>query len=130
LIATDDKRLRGELFWRLSLPLSALVLCMLAVPLGAVHPRAGRGWHILFAMLVFFTYYQLSSLGQTWVAQGRFGVLQLLLILHGAAFAWFAFMLWRKSSGWTLTNTVARLGAKRRRTAVLTARAESAPTPA
>ena len=114
LMQTNDLRMRGELFWRISLPLSAVVLCLLAVPLAAVQPRAGRGWHVLFAMLVFFTYYQLSNLGQAWVAQGRFGVLQLLIGLHGAAFAWLGFMIWRKSSGWTLTNSLSRLGATRR----------------
>jgi lipopolysaccharide export system permease protein len=114
LLRSSDLRLQGELFWRLSLPLSAIVLCLLAVPLAAVQPRAGRGWHVLFAMLVFFTYYQLSNLGQAWVAQGRFGWLQLLFVLHGVAFAWLLFMIWRKSSGWTLTNSLSRLGAARR----------------
>jgi lipopolysaccharide export system permease protein len=33
---------RAELFWRLSVPISALVLTLLAVPLAYVNPRIGR----------------------------------------------------------------------------------------
>jgi lipopolysaccharide export system permease protein len=115
LLSSQVPQDRGELFWRLSLPICALVLALLAVPLAAVHPRAGRGWHVLFAMLVFFTYYQLANLGQLWVQQGRFSLVGLLVLMHGLAALWLAFMFWRKTSGWTLTNMIARMGEKRRR---------------
>ncbi|MDE2048054.1 MAG: LPS export ABC transporter permease LptF [Betaproteobacteria bacterium] len=105
---------RGELFWRLSIPASAIVLCLLAVPLAAVHPRAGRGWHVVFALLAFLTYYNLTNLGQAWVSQGRLTLPALMAVLHGGALLATAAMLWRKSSGWTLTNMLTRMGTRRR----------------
>lgn len=117
LLPLADRPSRGELFWRISIPFSAAVLCLLAIPLAAVHPRAGRGWHILFALLAFLTYYNLTNLGQAWVSQGRTTMPALLAALHGAALVAAAMLMWRKSSGWTLTNSLTRLRAAQRRLA-------------
>jgi len=62
---------QGELLWRIGLPLSALTLALLAIPLSFVNPRAGRANNLIFAILVFMLYSNLLSLCQAWVAQGR-----------------------------------------------------------
>jgi len=66
----------GELLWRIGVPLSALTLALLAIPLSFVNPRAGRTNNLLFALLTFMIYSNLLSISQAWVAQGRlpFGV--------------------------------------------------------
>lgn len=66
----------GELLWRLGVPLSALNLALLAIPLSFVNPRAGRTNNLLFALLTFMAYSNLISISQAWVAQGRlsFGI--------------------------------------------------------
>ena len=61
----------GELLWRVSLPLSALNLALLAIPLSFVNPRAGRTNNLLFAILTFMIYNNLVSVSQAWVAQGK-----------------------------------------------------------
>jgi lipopolysaccharide export system permease protein len=61
----------GELVWRVGVPLSSLVLALLAIPLGFVNPRAGRSINLLFAMLVFLVYQNLLSVCQARVAQGQ-----------------------------------------------------------
>jgi lipopolysaccharide export system permease protein len=62
---------KAELLWRLGVPLSALVLALLAIPLSFVNPRAGRTNNLLFALLTFMIYSNLLSVSKTWVAQGR-----------------------------------------------------------
>jgi len=67
---------RGELLWRVGVPLSALILALLAIPMSFVNPRAGRSANLLFALLTYIVYSNLLSVSQARVAQGRmdFGV--------------------------------------------------------
>ncbi|MDP1654312.1 MAG: LPS export ABC transporter permease LptF [Rhodocyclaceae bacterium] len=67
---------KGELLWRIGVPLSALILALLAIPLSFVNPRAGRTNNLIFALLTFMIYSNLLSVSQAWVAQGRipFGI--------------------------------------------------------
>lgn len=62
---------QGELLWRLGMPISALVLALLAIPLSFVNPRAGRSANMLIAILIYAIYSNLLSVSQAWVAQGR-----------------------------------------------------------
>jgi lipopolysaccharide export system permease protein len=66
----------GELLWRIGIPISALVLVMLAIPMSFVNPRAGRSANLLFALFTYVVYSNLLSVTQAKVAQGRldFGV--------------------------------------------------------
>ena len=66
----------GELLWRIGVPVSALVLVLLAIPMSFVNPRAGRSMNLLFALFTFVVYSNLLSVSQARVAQGRldFGI--------------------------------------------------------
>ncbi len=61
----------AELLWRIGLPLSALTLSVLAIPLSFVNPRASRSVNLIFALLTYMVYSNLISIVQAWVAQGR-----------------------------------------------------------
>src|SRR5690606_36966416 len=61
----------GELLWRIGIPVSALVLSLLAIPLSFVNPRAGRANNLIFAVLAFMIYSNLISLSQAWVARDK-----------------------------------------------------------
>lgn len=61
----------AELLWRLGLPLAALNLAVLAIPLAFVNPRAGRTNNLIFALLTYMVYSNLLSVSQAWVAQGK-----------------------------------------------------------
>lgn len=61
----------GELSWRLGLPASALILCLLAIPLSFVNPRAGRSMNIVLAILIYMIYSNLLSIMQASIAQSR-----------------------------------------------------------
>lgn len=61
----------GELLWRIGIPLSALNLALLAIPLSFVNPRAGRTNNLIFAILTFMIYSNMISISRVWVAQGK-----------------------------------------------------------
>ncbi|EKE18383.1 MAG: hypothetical protein ACD_10C00010G0001 [uncultured bacterium] len=71
LIMDASNKARGELLWRIGLPVSALILAMLAIPLSYVNPRAGRSANMLIAILIYAIYSNLLSAAQSWVAQGK-----------------------------------------------------------
>jgi lipopolysaccharide export system permease protein len=75
----------GELVWRIGVPLSALLLALLAVPLGFVNPRAGRSVNLLFALLAYLVYYNLQSVMQARVSQGRLDFSVGVWAVHGVA---------------------------------------------
>ena len=66
----------GELLWRIGVPISAMILVLLAIPMSFVNPRAGRSVNLLFALFTYIVYSNLLSVSQAKVAQGRldFGV--------------------------------------------------------
>ncbi len=62
----------AELLWRISSPITCLILILLAIPLGFVNPRAGSSTNLLIALLIFFTYSNVVKLVEAAVKQGRF----------------------------------------------------------
>jgi len=62
---------QAELLWRIGLPLAALNLALLAIPLSFVNPRASRSTNLVFALLTYMTYSNLISVSQAWVSQGK-----------------------------------------------------------
>ena len=82
LLAQGDSRSLGELLGRIGLPVSALLLALLAIPLSFVNPRAGRGNNLLIALLTYLLYSNAVSVFQSWVAQGKFGFAVGLLLPH------------------------------------------------
>lgn len=63
----------AELQWRLSRPLTTLLLALFGVPLSRTAPRRGRFSKILLAALVYALIYNASGLARTWVEQGVVG---------------------------------------------------------
>jgi len=61
----------SELSWRLGLPISALVLAFMAIPLSAVNPRTGRFFNVLLAIFLYMIYSNLISIFQAWLAKGN-----------------------------------------------------------
>ena len=85
----------GELAWRVGLPLSALILALLAIPLSFVNPRAGRSLNLVMAILVYMVYNNVISIAQAWIAQqrvtlpvGMLGVHAVMLALLMLLFYW------------------------------------------
>jgi len=61
---------RAEFQWRLSTPLSALLLALAAIPLSRSRPRQGRYAKILLALGIYAVYFNLLNVSRSWVEQG------------------------------------------------------------
>jgi lipopolysaccharide export system permease protein len=95
LLALPNQFTLAEFFYRISAPIMVLVLMLLAIPLGFVNPRAGSSANLILALLIFFTYSNLTKLAEAGVKQGKvsFGLawwpLHLAALLAAVAlFAW------------------------------------------
>lgn len=88
----------AELQWRLSVPLSALLLALLAIPLSQVSPRQGRYGRMFLAVGLCIVYFNLLTMSKRWVAKGLLtpviGLWWVHLLLLCLALYWIA-----KSSG-------------------------------
>ena len=71
LLGSKQNTDKAELQWRFSIPFSALVLVLLAVPLSFVDPRAGRSLNLMFAILIYMIYNNMLSIFQAWITQDK-----------------------------------------------------------
>ncbi len=71
LILNNDLANSAELQWRLAIPISALILALLAIPLSSLDPRAGRSANFVLALVIYMIYNNMLSIMQAWVAQGK-----------------------------------------------------------
>ena len=87
---------RGELLWRLSIPLMCTLLMLLGIPLGFVNPRGGRSANLMVALLVFVVYLNMINIFQAAVVQQRMPLAEAWWPIHLVAFALLAFLFaWR-----------------------------------
>ncbi|OGA70792.1 MAG: LPS export ABC transporter permease LptF [Betaproteobacteria bacterium RIFCSPLOWO2_12_FULL_67_28] len=98
LIESPSEVNRAELLWRIGIPLSALILALLAIPLSYVNPRAGRSINLMMALLVYITYSNLLSVSQARVAQGRLAFSTGWWLVHGVMLLVLAVLFARRLS--------------------------------
>jgi lipopolysaccharide export system permease protein len=82
LLFADGRTERAELFWRLSVPMLALVLTLLAIPLAYVNPRMGRSFNLIAAAFVYMLYTNCINIVQSMIAQGKVDLWTGLFIPH------------------------------------------------
>ena len=90
---------QGELVWRLGLVLAAANMLLLGIGMSASNPRHASNWNLLFALLAFFVYYNLTNLTKAWVGSGRVGMGAALLVAHGGAFVIAVGLIWWREQG-------------------------------
>ena len=86
----------AELVWRIGLPVSAMILVLLAIPLAFANPRAGRSWSLILALLIYMVYSNLLSISQAWVAQQKLSPSSGLWGVHVAMLALMLFLFYRR----------------------------------
>jgi len=69
LVGSRDPEHIAEFQWRLGVPLSTIILAILAVPLSRSQPRAGRYGRLAIGLLVFIIYLNMMSAAKAWVEQ-------------------------------------------------------------
>ena len=73
----------AEQQWRLSVPISTVLLALLAVPLARSRPREGRYGRIAVGMLVFIIYFNILSAAKAWTEEGAVAPQLGLWWVHG-----------------------------------------------
>lgn len=85
LLAERNRYNDAELLWRVALPITCLLLVMLAIPLGFVNPRAGSSANLVIALLIFFSYNNLNKMMESSVRQEKLSLVMAWWPLHLAA---------------------------------------------
>ena len=98
LMASPGTPQRAELFWRLSVPISAFVLLLLAIPLSYVNPRMGRSFNLVAAGFLYMVYSNCLNIVQSFIAQGRLSMLAGLVAIHSIALALVIVLFWNRLS--------------------------------
>ena len=62
---------RIQLLWRINIPITLLVLGLLAVPLSYIAPRQGRFGKIGLALVIFILYLNLLGFSRSWMLTGQ-----------------------------------------------------------
>jgi lipopolysaccharide export system permease protein len=88
----------SELEWRLGLPLSALVLALLAIPMSFVNPRAGRSLNLIMAIVIYMVYNNMISVANAWVGQEKIGPVMGLVVIHSLMFALMMLLFYHRMS--------------------------------
>ena len=86
----------GQLMWRLALPIAALNLALIAIPLGAVNPRIGRSGDLLIAGLVAMLYLNLINLSQGWIIHSKLSFTVGVWLVHAIFAACTLLLLWHR----------------------------------
>ena len=66
----NQKQYMAELMWRISLPISAMILILLAISMSFINPRVGRSMNIISALLIFVIYNNLLAVSHSLVSTG------------------------------------------------------------
>ena len=74
LIEGDGPLVIAEWQWRLSAPITILVLTLLAVPMARTSPRQGRYAKIIFAILMYLVYSNLLGISKSWLGDDKIPV--------------------------------------------------------
>ncbi|HZF28953.1 MAG TPA: LPS export ABC transporter permease LptF [Gammaproteobacteria bacterium] len=99
LLASSEPKDRAELERRISMPLSVLVLALLAVPLSRSSPREGRYARIGVGLLLYIIYTNLQTFARVWVEREVVPTWLGMWWVHGLALA-LALLLLGRESGW------------------------------
>jgi lipopolysaccharide export system permease protein len=99
LLHDPTPRNLAEMTWRIGLPVSAMILAFLALPLSAVNPRTGRFLNVLVAVFLYMIYSNLISIFQAWVAKGSINPLLGMWGVHAGMLVLLAVLLYRRMYG-------------------------------
>jgi lipopolysaccharide export system permease protein len=109
LLDSADPQARAELQWRISSPLSLIVLALLAVPLSRASPREGRYARLGAGLLIYITYANLLSIGRVWVERGQVPDWLGVWWVHGIL-GCIALLMFGRDAGWFVTSVRTRTG--------------------
>lgn len=72
----------SELLWRFNIPLVALGLSLIAIPLSRYNPRSPQVVNLIFAIVIFLAYTNFLSLGRSLVSDGKVSCWLATIMIH------------------------------------------------
>ncbi|MCS6763733.1 MAG: LPS export ABC transporter permease LptF [Candidatus Protistobacter heckmanni] len=102
LLSSPTPANQGELLWRVGLPITALMLSFLAIPLAYVNTRRGRSYPLVIAVLLYLIYSNMLNVVQAWVAGSKISLIMAWWPLHVVALAlvFLLFAMRRSQTSW------------------------------
>lgn len=97
LLASDNPRDKAELQSRLAIPISAIILVLLAIPMSFVDPRAGRSLNLMLAIFIYIIYNNMLSIFEAWITQGKINPLIGLWPVHLTFALLVAYLFYRRN---------------------------------
>lgn len=92
-----DQLNAAELHWRIGLPLSAIILTLLATPLSRIKPKKGRYAQLAPAILFYIMYVDFMFLARAWMKKGILSPMLGMWWVHGLMLVIALFFLWQQS---------------------------------
>jgi lipopolysaccharide export system permease protein len=105
---------RGELSWRIGLALAAFNFVLIALAVATGNPRSARSGALLVSLLTFIVYYNLITLGSTWIASGKTVFAVYVIGLHGGVMALAWLWLVKRHNNWTVRSWFQRMTGNRK----------------
>lgn len=97
LLGSERLQERAELQWRISMPISMVLLAALALPLAHTNnPRQGRFGKLTAAIAVYIVYANLLIVSKSWFAGGQTPAWLGMWWVHGALAGLVVLLLWRQ----------------------------------
>ena len=97
LMQSDRLEDIAELQWRLTTPLSTLLLALIGVPLSRTNPRKGKYARVGLAVVIFAIYYNIFVVAKTWVEKGQVPSFPGIWWVPALLGVFFLFLFWRNS---------------------------------
>jgi lipopolysaccharide export system permease protein len=99
LLGSSDREDRAELEFRIAMPVSVLILALLAVPMSHLAPRQGRYAKVAYGIVAYLLYANLITIVQNTIAKGHAPPLSLWAI-HAAVLAVALGMIGQRQGWW------------------------------
>ena len=89
----------AEFQWRISVPIAAVLLALLAFPLSVTSPRQGRFAGLAIAIVIYLIYSNLLIVSEAWVADGKLPVIPGMFVVHAAMLVLVIVLSTRRQAG-------------------------------
>ncbi len=100
LLQSVEHRDFVELNWRLSIPITVILLGLLAVPLSHTQPRQGRYAQLVVALLIYMLYSNLLTAGRIWTDDSKGSPLLGIWSIHLALFVVIVWIIGKREGWW------------------------------
>lgn len=87
---------RAELEWRIAMPISVILLALVALPVGLMPPRRGRYTQVPLGIAIYVVYANFLILGKSWVEGGQTPLWLGLWWVHAIPLLFWIILCWRK----------------------------------